>query len=66
MLGESRLVYPVGFRDFFWRLSCFLPEIKELPCRMECVTSFRTSCVLIGFLLRYLGGRKMLHNIHTD
>jgi hypothetical protein len=34
--GRRELVALVNFRDFLNPLSCSLPELKELPCRVEC------------------------------
>lgn len=38
----------LSFRNFLKPLSCLLPEFNELPCRIECFTSFRPSSNLMS------------------
>jgi hypothetical protein len=54
--GENRLVYPVGFRDFSGGLVVSFLSLRNFPAGWEVSLPFRTSCVLIIFLPRYLGG----------
>lgn len=37
ILGGKKLICLISFRDFLKPLSCLLPDLKELPNRMECL-----------------------------
>ena len=72
LLFTVRKVNLVSFRDFLESLSCSPPEIKKIPCMMQCFTSTQSILLFISFLIstvsvaslqgRGLSQRKLLHS----
>lgn len=56
---RGNLVNLVSFRNVLKPLNILLPKSNELPSKMECVTSFKTFCVLMAFSPNW---RKLVDN----